>query len=135
MKKIFAPIEAEPAHVPLDGIDIFLLLFGRIGIVKAQMAAPAKLFRRAEIQADRFGMANMQIAVRLRRESGNNTRDAARFEIGRDDIADEIATDLADRRLHRHEPLRSIGKSAATGFCKSGASRQERAKNQRILPV
>jgi hypothetical protein len=28
-------------HVGLDGIDIFLLFLGRVGVVEAQMAAPA----------------------------------------------------------------------------------------------
>jgi hypothetical protein len=70
MKQIVAPVEAEPAHVALDGVDIFLLFLGGIGVVEAQMAAPAEFLRHAEIQADRLGVADMQIAVRLRRLSG-----------------------------------------------------------------
>ena len=38
-----APIEAEPAHVALDRVDVFLLLPGRVGVVEAQVAAAAKL--------------------------------------------------------------------------------------------
>ena len=41
-----APVEAEPAHVALDRVDIFLLFLGRVGVVEAQMAAPAELLRR-----------------------------------------------------------------------------------------
>src|SRR5579864_4742053 len=80
------------------------------------MAAPAKLFRYAEIQANRFGMANMQITIWLRREAGDNGRNTAGFEIGRNDIADEITTRFADRRLHRHERLRSITKALPPVF-------------------
>jgi len=38
-------------HVGLDGIDVFLLFFGRIGVVEAQMALAGKLLRDAEIKA------------------------------------------------------------------------------------
>ena len=43
--EVLAPIEAEPAHVALDGVDIFLLFLGRIGVVEAQMAAAAEFLR------------------------------------------------------------------------------------------
>src|SRR5262249_62175486 len=34
---------SKPAHIALDGVDIFLLLFRRIGVVEAQMAAATEL--------------------------------------------------------------------------------------------
>ena len=40
--EVLAPVEAEPAHVALDGVDVFLLFLGRIGVVETQMAAPAE---------------------------------------------------------------------------------------------
>ena len=67
--EIFAPVEAEPMHVGLDRVDIFLLFLGRIGIVEAQIALAAEFLGDAEIQADRFGVADMEIAVRLRRKA------------------------------------------------------------------
>ena len=70
--EVLAPVEAEPAHVALDGVDIFLLFLGRIGVVEAQMAPAAEFLGNAEIQADRFGVADMQIAVRLRRKAGDD---------------------------------------------------------------
>ncbi len=33
--QVLAPIEAEPVDVSLDRVDIFLLLLGRVGVVKA----------------------------------------------------------------------------------------------------
>ena len=69
---MLAPVEAEPAHVALDGVDIFLLFLGRIGVVETQMAATAEFLRDAEIQADRLGVADMQIAVRLGRKAGDD---------------------------------------------------------------
>ena len=69
--EVLAPVEAEPAHVALDRVDVFLLFLGRVGVVEAQVAAPAEFLRHAEIEADRFGVADMQIAVRLGRESAS----------------------------------------------------------------
>ena len=40
--EVLPPVEAEPAHVALDGVDILLLFLGRIGVVEAQVAAPAE---------------------------------------------------------------------------------------------
>jgi hypothetical protein len=41
--EVLAPIEAEPADVALDRVDIFLLLLGRVRVVEAQIAAAAEL--------------------------------------------------------------------------------------------
>ena len=49
---MLTPVEAEPAHVFLNGVNIFLLFLGRVGIVETQIAAAGKLFCQAEIQAD-----------------------------------------------------------------------------------
>ena len=81
--EVLAPVEAEPAHVALDRVDIFLLFLGRIGVVEAQMAAAAEFLRDAEIQADRLGVADMQIAVRLGRKPRHHLLDAPGVEIGR----------------------------------------------------
>ena len=75
---MLAPIEAEPAHVALDGVDIFLLLLGRVGVVEAQVAVAAELLGDAEIEADRLGVADMEIAVRLRRKAGDDALVPAR---------------------------------------------------------
>ena len=85
-----APIEAEPAHVALDGVDIFLLFLDRIGIVETQMAAAAEFLGDAEIQADRFGVADMEIAVRLRRKPSDDGLVPARGDIRANDVADEV---------------------------------------------
>ncbi len=97
--EVFPPIEAEPAHVALNGVDIFLLFLGRVGVVKAQVAASAKLLGDAEIQADRFGVADVQIAVGLRRKAGDHLLHPACVEVGLDDVADEVAANF--RRLIR----------------------------------
>ena len=88
--KMRAPIEAEPAHVALDGIDIFLLLPGRVGVVETQITVAAEFLGNTEIEADRLGVPDMEIAVRLRRESGDDRLAPAGREIGANDVADEI---------------------------------------------
>ena len=92
---MLAPIEAEPAHVALDGVDVFLLLLGRVGVVEAQMTAAAKFLGDAEVEADRLGVADMQIAVRLGREAGDHRLAPPGCEIGANDVADEILPGFA----------------------------------------
>src|SRR6185312_11087652 len=90
-----------PAHIGLDGIDVFLLLLGRIGVVEAQIAAAGKFLRDAEIERDRLGVADMQIAVRLRREPGHDLLVFAGSQISGDDVANEIAPCLCRHRFCR----------------------------------
>jgi len=101
VEHVLAPVEAEPVHVGLDRVDILLLFLGRVGVVEPQMAAAAELLGDAEIQRDRLGMADMQIAVRLRREPGHDGAVPAAVEIGLHDVANEIAPCLARRCLCR----------------------------------
>ena len=109
MKEIPAPIEAEPAHVALDGVDIFLRFLGRIGVVETQIAVAAEFLGDAEIQTDRFGVADVQIAVRLRRKTGDDGFVPAGSKVSPNDVADEIVTRFPHRRFRsRHDPIASV---------------------------
>ncbi len=68
------PVEAEPAHVLLDAVDVFLLFLFRIGVVEAQVAHAAVVARQAEVQADALGVAHVQVAVGLGREAQAHAR-------------------------------------------------------------
>ncbi len=92
-----APVEAEPAHVLLDGVDVFLRLLGRIGVVEAQVAAAAELLRHAEIEANGLGVADVKIAVGLGRKPRDHPGMALRIKIGLNDVADEIASRFRDQ--------------------------------------
>src|SRR5262245_57670321 len=92
MIEVLAPVEAEPQHVLLDGVDVLLLFLGGIGVVKAQVAAAAELLRDAEVQADRLGVPDMQVSVRFGREAGDDGFVPLRIEVGLNDVADEVAT-------------------------------------------
>jgi hypothetical protein len=64
------PIVAQPADVGHDGLDVLDLLFDGVGVVEAQVALAAEVGRDAKVYGDGFGVADVQIAVRLRREAG-----------------------------------------------------------------
>ena len=127
--EMLAPVEAEPTHVALDGIDVFLLLLGRIGVVEAQVAAAAEFLRDAEIEADRFGMPDVKIAVRLRREAGHDAAMPPRCQVCRNDVANEITAGFHCRRFghsHRHASYLAPG-SAVRALCGKLACRRQDA--------
>ena len=63
------PVKAQPPDIFLDGVDILDVLLGRVGIVHAKIADAVILQRCAEVDADRFGVADMQVAVGLGRKA------------------------------------------------------------------
>ena len=88
---MLAPVEAHPAHVGLDRLDVLVLLLDRVGVVEAQVAAPAELGGDAEVEADRLCMADVQVAVGLGREACNEGLGAPGGQVRADDLADEVA--------------------------------------------
>src|SRR5829696_2897560 len=90
-----SPIEAEPAHVALDRVDIGLLLLNRIGVVETQMATATEFLGDPEVEADRLSVTDMQIPVRLRRKPGYDLRMPPRRKIRRDDVANKIVSAVA----------------------------------------
>ncbi len=68
------PLEAEPAHVRLDRLDVLHVLGRRVRVVEAEVARPTELARDPEVEADRLGVSYVEVAVRLGREA---RRDAA----------------------------------------------------------
>ena len=65
-----APVKAKPVNILLNGLNELVILLGGIRVVHAQVADAAKFFGRAEIDAQCLAVADVQIAVRLRRETG-----------------------------------------------------------------
>ena len=64
-----ARVETEPAHVVLDALDEFLGLPFRIRVVETEKAGTAEVLGNAEVHADGHCMADVQVAVRLRRKA------------------------------------------------------------------
>ncbi len=91
--EVLPPVEAEPADVAYDRLDVFRLFLGGIGVIEAQVAAAAVLQGDGEIETDRLGVADVQVAVRLGREAGDDAAVVlALFEVPGDDVADEIGS-------------------------------------------
>ncbi len=102
VEQVVAPVEPEPADVGLDGVDVLLLLLLRIRVVEAQVAVAAELRGDAEVEADRLGVADVQIAVGLRWEARDGCANSPRGDVGGDDLADEVAAFGWRRGLDAH---------------------------------
>src|SRR5207342_619333 len=72
-KQQLGPGEAEPRHVFLYCVDILDVFLGRIGVVETQVAGPASVLGDTEVQADRFGVADVKVTVRLGWKAGRDS--------------------------------------------------------------
>ena len=89
--RLALPGKTQPVHVLLDGFHVLHFLFHRVGVIEAQVAAAAEFPGQAEVQADGLGMADVQVTVRFRRETGMHPAAVgAGLYIPADDAADEI---------------------------------------------
>jgi len=99
--EVLTPVEAQPAHVVHDRVDVLLALFGRVGVIEAQVAAAAVVARQPEVDADGLGVADVQVAVGLGRKARHHlAAEAAGADVLLDDLADEVT---GFRRV-AHEP-------------------------------
>ena len=92
-EKPVAPVKAKPVDVLLNGLNELVVLLGGVRVVHAQVADAAEFFGRSEIDAQCLAVADVQIAVRLRRETGVDGlagETAARREIGFDKGFDKV---------------------------------------------
>ncbi len=94
VKQPVAPVEAQPVDILLNGLHKLGVLLGGVGVVKAQVAQAAKLFRRAEVDAQGLAVADVQIAVGLRREPGVDLF-ARKASAGGDILLDELLDKIA----------------------------------------
>ncbi len=96
------PVETEPAHVLADGVHILHILLHGVRVVEAQVGGAAVGLRQAEVQADALGVADVQVAVGLRREAREHPppvlpRGAVRLH----DLLDEVEALGFGRELFR----------------------------------
>ena len=116
--EVRAPVEAEPADVARDRVDVLLAFLRGVGVVEAQVAAAAELPGHAEIDRDGLGVADVKIAVGLGRKARDHlAAEAAGAVVLEDDVANEVA----GFRLVAHRldgittPSRSVDWRAAGG--------------------
>ncbi len=84
------PLETEPLHVCLDGFHVLDFLFCRVRVVETEVAIPAEFFCQAKIQADRLGMADMEVTVRFGGKTGDDLADLTGFKVFPYDLLDEV---------------------------------------------
>ena len=68
-----SPLETQPADVTLDGLYVFSVLFGRVRVVETQVTNTVVFLCDAEVHANRLHVTDVQVTVRLRRETRLNT--------------------------------------------------------------
>ena len=59
----------------------------------------AEFLRHAEVQADRLGVPDVEVAVRLRRKAGDDLVHPAGIAVGGDDVANEVLPGFTDGRI------------------------------------
>ena len=84
------PVETQPRHVALNRLHEVRAFPLGIGVVVAQVRLATELLGDAEVQADRLGVANVQVAVGLRRKPRHHAVGAA-VQVAADAVADEVA--------------------------------------------
>ena len=75
------PVKAKPFNVLGNGVNIFRVLFCGIRVIKPQIANAVEFFLCAKVDAYGFCVADMQVAVRLRRKTGLHAGIRAGFKI------------------------------------------------------
>jgi hypothetical protein len=96
----FAPVEAEPADVRFDRVDVLDVFLDRVGIVEPQVAVTAELSGDAEVERDRLGVTDMQVSVGFR---GKARHDARTVSASRDVRGHDLPNEVRGRRHRRHD--------------------------------
>ena len=102
------PVEPQPVDILLDGLHELHVLLGGIGVVKAEVAQAAVLLGGTEVDAQRLAVADVQIAVGLRRETGMDGH-ALEPATLRDVLVDELMNEILAFGLLGQESLRFLG--------------------------
>ena len=92
-EQVLSPIEPEPANVFLNGFNVLGFLLRWIRIIEAQVTARlwGIFLRETKVQADRLGMTDVKVAIRLGWKPGDDPAVVATGRhIGSDHFADEI---------------------------------------------
>ena len=101
------PVEAQPLHVLADGVHVLHVLLHRVGVVEAQVGGAPPGLRQAEVQADALGVADVQVAVGLRREPREHPPPMLAGEAIRlHDLLDEVEA-AGFSGFMRHDQIRS----------------------------
>lgn len=64
-----SPLVAQPLDILLDGLYIFHVFLGGVGVVETQVAYASVCGGDAEVKADGLGVSDVKVSVGLRREA------------------------------------------------------------------
>ena len=91
VEHLAVPAEPQPGDVLLDRLDVLDVFLRGVRVVHPEVAPAAELAGDAEVQADRLGVADVQVAVGLRGKPRVDTAAVpAGLAVGDDDLADEV---------------------------------------------
>ena len=88
-----APVIAQPVDVLLDGLHIFHVLLGGVGVVHAEIAQSVILLGGAEIHENGLGVADVEVAVGLGRKPGVDGHTLELTTLG-DILVDEVMDEV-----------------------------------------
>jgi len=91
------PLEAEPLHVLHDRVDVLgLFLFG-VRVIETQVGVSTEFVGEPEVEADRLGVADVKVSVRL----GWEARLYTSFVLVRLQVFNELIADKIRRHCDR----------------------------------
>ncbi len=100
--KFLLPLKSEPLDVLLDRIDIFSVLLGRIGVIETQVGLAAVFLSEAEVDADALRVSEMEVPVRLRRETRHHAIHSSGLQVIFDYLLKKVESfRLLGRRFFR----------------------------------
>ena len=97
------PVKPQPVDVLLDGVHVLRVLLGGVGIVHTEVADAAVLLRGAEVDGQGLAVADVEVAVGLRREPGVDLFPLAAAP-GLQFLLDDAVNEIGAHGLFRHGP-------------------------------
>ena len=91
--QVLTPVETQPVDIFLDGVDEFDIFLAGVGVIKTQVTHRPEVgifLGKTEIQTDGLGVADVQITVRLRGETGNRYLAVTLGQVPGYHVADEV---------------------------------------------
>ena len=98
VEEAVVPVEAQPRDILFDRVDVLDVLLGGVGVVHAQVADAAEFLCGREVDADCLGVSDVEIAVRLGRETGVNLFALVSAALG-DVLLDKIVNEVTCHNL------------------------------------
>ena len=99
------PVKAQPVDVLLDGLHKLLVLLGGVRVVHAEVAQPAVFLGGAEVDGQGLAVADVEIAVGLRRKAGVD-RHALELPAGGHVFLNERVNEIPAFQLRRFDFVR-----------------------------